>query len=124
MIMDPSTVVLVAEDAVDADEAEKVYEALRQCPLHRPGRPPQVKVVVGVCTISLRPGSALIGQFQNDEKGCKLVRFFKAPTVVTDRSQAYVESLEVRALLSELSRDQSAEAIKEYENATAQAKTR
>jgi hypothetical protein len=60
-IEDPACVVLIAEDLLEADEAEHIYKALRSaCPLSRPGQ----KAIVGVCSITLKPGSCYVGHFQ------------------------------------------------------------
>ncbi|ORY00360.1 hypothetical protein BCR34DRAFT_112754 [Clohesyomyces aquaticus] len=63
-ILDPATVVLVSEDMWDPNESQAVYEALRRIAAfnHRPS--PTCKVIVGICSINLKPGSWRIGQFQ------------------------------------------------------------
>lgn len=63
-IDDPATVVIVTEDAVNEREGEFVYEALRKAPLSGLKSDPNTKVIVGVCSIDLKAGSARIGQFQ------------------------------------------------------------
>lgn len=71
-ILDPACVVLVAEDGLKEDEGGKVYSALREAAAYSPGAGPVgMKVVVGVASINLKPGSSYIGQFQTR---CKLVR--------------------------------------------------
>jgi hypothetical protein len=58
---DPACVVLITEDVLEADEAEHIYKALRSaCPLSRLGQ----KAIVGVCSITLKPGSCYVGHFQ------------------------------------------------------------
>ena len=64
-IRDPAYVVLVAEDTVETDEAGHVYEALKSlCWPSTPGR----KVIVGLCSIFLKPGSSYTGHFQSTSK--------------------------------------------------------
>lgn len=68
-IIDPNTVVLVAEDELEPNENEQVYEALRKSPLHVPGDNPLARVIVGICSITLKPGSSFVGQFQPNQTG-------------------------------------------------------
>jgi hypothetical protein len=64
-IRDPAYVVLVAEDTLETDEAGHVYEALKSvCWPSTPGR----KVIVGLCSIFLKPGSPYTGHFQSTSK--------------------------------------------------------
>ncbi|KAH3910185.1 hypothetical protein HBI56_222680 [Parastagonospora nodorum] len=61
-IRDPAYVVLVAEDFIETDEADHVYEALKSaCRPSTPGR----KVIVGLCSVLLKPGSSYTGHFQS-----------------------------------------------------------
>ncbi|KAF1916881.1 hypothetical protein BDU57DRAFT_517268 [Ampelomyces quisqualis] len=60
-IQDPAFVVLVAEDILQPDEAEHVYEALRfACPSSCAGK----KGIVGVCSFKLKPGSCYVSHLQ------------------------------------------------------------
>ncbi|EAT84842.1 hypothetical protein SNOG_07376 [Parastagonospora nodorum SN15] len=64
-IRDPAYVVLVAEDFIETDEADHVYEALKSaCRPSTPGR----KVIVGLCSVLLKPGSSYTGHFQSTSK--------------------------------------------------------
>jgi hypothetical protein len=57
-IRDPACVVIVAEDVLESDEAEHVYEALRFA--YR-ARSPGQKIIVGVCSFTLKPDSSHVG---------------------------------------------------------------
>ncbi|KAF2272938.1 uncharacterized protein EI97DRAFT_445388 [Westerdykella ornata] len=118
-IVDPASIVLVAEDVFDPHEDESVYDALRKCSLHKQGKNEQVKVVVGVCSINLRPGSPFIGRL-NEERAW---RKHTTPRLLTspDMLKAQMQS---PAMPRKLSRDQSARAVKQYEDATGSAKKR
>lgn len=85
LVADPTNVVLVAEDVLDPEESGKVYDALRKSPLHRPGLIPEARVVVGVCSIALRPGSLLIEPIQAIHDRCKRASSFKfvSPLLLT-----------------------------------------
>ncbi|KAF2464864.1 uncharacterized protein BDR25DRAFT_271082 [Lindgomyces ingoldianus] len=64
-IRNPADVVLVAEDVWDPDEGLGVYGALRGSSMYKFGSSPTAdKVIVGVCSINLKPGSWRIGRFQ------------------------------------------------------------
>ncbi|KAJ4297709.1 hypothetical protein N0V90_005604 [Kalmusia sp. IMI 367209] len=64
-IVDPASVVLVAEDIIDDREGDHVYPALRQAAAYSPGAGSVgSKVVVGVASVAIKPGSSYIGQFQ------------------------------------------------------------
>lgn len=69
-MQDPSVVILVVEDAWNPNEGEYMYKALRKSPKYRVETDAQAKVVVGVCSINLKPGSSYRGRFQ---AGCKRV---------------------------------------------------
>jgi hypothetical protein len=71
MISDPGVVVLVAEDIFSPQECEHVFDALRKSPLYKTVASPESKVVVGVCTISLKPGSSLVDHLKTDQTGGK-----------------------------------------------------
>lgn len=64
-ILDPATVVLVAEDWVHHSEGDHVYPALRKAVTYSPGaRAVGSKAVVGVASVAIKPGSPYIGLFQ------------------------------------------------------------
>jgi hypothetical protein len=69
-MQDPSVAVLVVEDSWDPNEGEYMYKALRRSPKYRLETGALAKVVVGVCSINLKPGSSYKGRFQD---GCKRV---------------------------------------------------
>ncbi|KAF1944186.1 hypothetical protein EJ02DRAFT_398732 [Clathrospora elynae] len=60
-IKDPASVVFVAEDVVEENEADNVYEELRYA---YTSQTPGIKGLVGVCSVLLKPGSCYIGCFQ------------------------------------------------------------
>lgn len=87
MINDPAVVVLVAEDDFNSIENQPRLQSLQQATLRRPTATPQGKVIVGVCSIILKPGSSLIGQLKNGHAGGKHAGSFnKPPSAVTDHS--------------------------------------
>lgn len=121
-IDDPATVVLVAEDEWDPAEGECAYESLRKSPMYSHGTDTRVRIIVGVCSINLKPGSAYVGLFQ---AGCKRVSPLKTSLGRgTDYVKAHVGKSGVHAALGEVNRDQSAEAVQRYAEATAPAKTK
>jgi hypothetical protein len=69
-LQDPASIVIVAEDTLgECNEGTKVYQALQQASSYRPSSgPPGAKVIVGVASISLRPGSCYIGRFHTRSK--------------------------------------------------------
>jgi hypothetical protein len=95
---DPACVVLVAEDVIDQDESEHVYDALRESlkplTLRRRG-------IAGVCSIQLKSESAYTHHFQ-------------PPGVFASHS----EGLDAH----DLERDQSSEAVDIYNAVTCTAK--
>ncbi|KAH7116897.1 hypothetical protein B0J11DRAFT_103544 [Dendryphion nanum] len=102
-IQDAAVVVLVVEDLWDDSEHDSAYEALRTSPSYCARNGSQGRVVVGVCSIDLKPGSWRIGRFQpqiNEE----LLQLYSAP--------------------NGLIRDMSPVAIKIYGEATAPAKAK
>ncbi|KAF2873041.1 hypothetical protein BDV95DRAFT_491126 [Massariosphaeria phaeospora] len=105
-IRDPGSVVIVAEDLVDEKEDGGVYEALRTASAYSACLVVGVQVVVGVCSINLRPGSPHIGQFQS---GSKLIQ---STCSNSDK------------VLTDLSRDVDDEAARLYNEATAPAKAK
>jgi hypothetical protein len=68
-ILDPATVVLVAEDIVKPTEGAYVYEALRGATSYSPASKPHDEhaVVVGVASMAIA-GSRFVGQFQTESK--------------------------------------------------------
>lgn len=68
-IWDPNSIVLVVEDTMDWNEADHVHAALRKAyptleDQVAPGSLGAGKAIVGVASVSLRPGSQRAGQFQ------------------------------------------------------------
>ncbi|KAF2268143.1 hypothetical protein CC78DRAFT_14942 [Lojkania enalia] len=100
-LRDPATVLLVAEDVWDEHEKQRVYQALGASPIYAAGPSLKCKVVVGVCSINLKPDSWRIGQFP-----CGI----------------HVEVPEPPAAYNTLERDFSVKAFKLYVEATAPAK--
>ncbi|KAH7090434.1 hypothetical protein FB567DRAFT_438097 [Paraphoma chrysanthemicola] len=101
-LKDPACAVLVAEDDLETDEAGHVYEALRSafpCPTFRQ------KGIVGVCSLSLKPGSSYLGCFQPTSKHVSSAGRCQATTKLPKR-------------------DQSDEAIKMYGSVTGPVKLR
>ena len=86
-LRDPACVVLVAEDNIQEDESEHVYEASRE---FFKSVLPTRRGIVGVCSIQLKSESAYIHHFQP-----------------TDVLAGVAERLDV----SDLERDQSTEAV-------------
>jgi hypothetical protein len=80
---DPACVVLVAEDVIDEDESEHVYDAIRESfksvALRRRG-------IVGVCSIQLKPESAYTHQFQPPEMLANLNERLSAHDLERDQS--------------------------------------
>jgi len=98
-IKDPSCVVLVAEDTLEADEARHVYGALRGA---FSSQPPSHQAIVGVCSIQLKPDSSCIDHLHQTHK--------------LDSPAAN------RHGVDDLRRDQSAEAVAIYNKVTRPAK--
>jgi hypothetical protein len=64
-IKDGTSVVLVAEDTLNEAEGADVYPALREAVAYTRGASTlERKIVVGVASIDIRPGSSYIGLFQ------------------------------------------------------------
>lgn len=83
---DPQSLVLVAEDLVDDDEAEGEYPALKTASVYRPvAAPAGSKIVVGVASLQLKPGSVYKATFQ---PVCELIgrRFCSLDTTLTRTS--------------------------------------
>ncbi|KAF2190761.1 hypothetical protein K469DRAFT_392320 [Zopfia rhizophila CBS 207.26] len=102
-IHDPASVVIVAEDSWNEDERASVYEALRRISSSKPKMTSSGKVVVGVCSINLKPGSRRVGQFQTVD---------------------HVDPPERDAVQNMQQRDQCPKALEIYSKATAPAKTK
>ncbi|KAF2655316.1 hypothetical protein K491DRAFT_599177 [Lophiostoma macrostomum CBS 122681] len=102
-IKDPASVVLVVEDSWKPKERDKVYDALRHHAMYVSGADAPVKVVVGVCSIDLEPGSARIGQLQPAGKH-------------------FAEVVEPPSGITTLNRDQSTVALDVYSTLTGPAK--
>jgi hypothetical protein len=68
-IRDPVCVVIIAEDALEPDEAEHVYDALRFA--FRPTNCGQ-KSIVGVCSFTLKPKSCYVGRLHPASKHVSL----------------------------------------------------
>ncbi|KAF2036376.1 hypothetical protein EK21DRAFT_52303 [Setomelanomma holmii] len=98
-IHDPACAVLVAEDDLDSNETEQVYEALRSA-FCSPGQ--RQRDIVGVCSLSLKPGSCYTGRFQ---------------PAGHDRARIWPSGKDRR-------RDQSVEAMEIYASATNPVKLR
>lgn len=70
MMRDPAYVVLVAEDTIETVEADHVYEALKSaCWPSNPGR----EMIVGLCSIFLKPGSPYTGYFQSASEHVSII---------------------------------------------------
>ena len=63
-MLDPNSIVLVAEQIPDINETNKVYEALQRLGPSRSQTSPDGKVIVGVASISLPPHSRRSGVLQ------------------------------------------------------------
>lgn len=71
-ILAEDIVVLVAEDILESDEAEHVYDALRSaCSASCAGK----KGIVGVCSFKLKPGSCYAGLLQPPGKHVSAERY-------------------------------------------------
>ncbi|PSN63811.1 hypothetical protein BS50DRAFT_89484 [Corynespora cassiicola Philippines] len=120
-IRDPATVVLVAEDDFREAECERVYDALRSTPMYNASLGPKRRVVVGISSLYLRPGSSYIGKFQG---GCKVIR---AVTLSSDRGADSTEADGIPGqpeVFTNLERDCCARANQVYSAATNPAKTK
>ncbi|KAF2447072.1 hypothetical protein P171DRAFT_384125 [Karstenula rhodostoma CBS 690.94] len=103
-IKDGTSVVLVTEDTLNEMEGADVYPALREAAAYAPGAGTLgSKIVVGVASIDLKPGSSYIGLFQ--------------PPSSTDQT-------ELRTLPANPKRDLCEERVHAYNEATTPAKAR
>ena len=67
-MLDPNSIVLVAEQIPDENETNKVYKALQRLGPSKPQTSPDGKVIVGVTSISLPPHSRRSGVVQSKSK--------------------------------------------------------
>ncbi|OAG07110.1 uncharacterized protein CC84DRAFT_1204701 [Paraphaeosphaeria sporulosa] len=103
-IRDGTSVVLVAEDTLDETEGNDVYPALRDATAYTPGASTSgSKLVVGVASVDIKPGSSYIGMFQ--------------PPRSTDQTDG-------RDLPANAQRDLCEERVRAYKEATTPAKIR
>jgi len=109
-LRDPACAVLVAEDVVEANEADYVYEALQDA---YQGHGKTERAVVGVCSISLKPDSCFFGHLQ---PASNPPAFLGAPS---DGPAASIH----RHWASDHRRDQCAAAMELYKATTQPAKS-
>ena len=107
-IQDPACVVLVAEDMIKEDEAACIYEALRYA---YAAEPVGSRGIVGVCSISLIPGSCYVGRFQSDYGRAGTTKFGTQTSILPQGAEG-------------LRRDQSSVTMNLYNAATQPAKVR
>ena len=86
--------VLVIEGPWNPRECDKVYDALRHHAMYVSGAEPHAEVVVGVCSIDLKPGSIRMGTLQPEGKQSE---FAKMKTI-------YKNTNEVKILLKSSNR--------------------
>ncbi|KAF2848871.1 hypothetical protein T440DRAFT_500269 [Plenodomus tracheiphilus IPT5] len=108
-IHDPACVVLVAEDIVERDEVEYIYEALQGA---FQAQDQTERAIVGVCSISLKPNSVFLGHLQPRSKPTA------KQAAQSDRSPSRVG----RCRPPDRKRDQCAVAMELYNTATQPAK--
>ncbi|KAH9875244.1 hypothetical protein J1614_004735 [Plenodomus biglobosus] len=110
-IQNPACAVLVAEDIVERDEADHVYEALQGVyqSEHQTER-----AIVGVCSIVLKPDSVFLGQLQPRSR--------ITPKLATQSDSSMDRSK--RSRTADRKRDQCAVAMELYNAATQPAKFR
>jgi hypothetical protein len=65
MIDDPNSIVLVSIDTWQPMEPGHAYEGLRKCNMYCHGKD-QARMIVGVCSINLKPNSSFIGLAQDE----------------------------------------------------------
>ncbi|KAH7075702.1 hypothetical protein BKA63DRAFT_469992 [Paraphoma chrysanthemicola] len=118
-LKDPACAVLVAEDDLEADEAGHVYEALRSA---YPCPPLRQKGIVGVCSLSLKPGSGYMGCFQPTSKQVSCAARCQATTKPAQGHDGV--RLQPQMVPKSQKRDQSEEAMKIYGSATGPVKLR
>lgn len=111
-IQDPTCVVLVTEDILEADEAEHIYEALRSaCPPSMPGQ----QGIVGVCSINLKPESCYVGHLQTAGKQVSATNAHLSKA--TKPAKVY-HGFRAQQRLHIKIRDQCAEALMVYKSVT------
>ena len=119
-IKDPSRVVLVAEDVLDKDEAQHVYEALqsayRDYAHQQPG-------IVGICSLSLKPGTCY-GRLQ--AQSTHMAPEYSSMKLTVQAAEAAEAALNLSThrqfQLDDLKRDQCTTALQMYEASTGPAK--
>ncbi|KAF2740992.1 hypothetical protein EJ04DRAFT_454341 [Polyplosphaeria fusca] len=109
-LQDPAAAVLVAEDVGEQDERSHVYDALRHSPMYDTLQDGRARVVVGVCSIDLKPESWRMGQFSRSSSGRGADH------------QAHVDPPGHHVLYNTLDRDFSDEAYAVYNQMTGPAK--
>jgi hypothetical protein len=109
-IRNPAYVVLVAEDVLEADEAEHVYKALQSA--YRPPRPREYGIV-GVCSVLLKPESCYVGLLQPASKHVSATK--TDPNEATNTAQGYSAFRTEQQPMRRMARDQCAEALGVYE---------
>lgn len=87
-LRDPACVVLVAEDNIQEDESEHVYEALRES---FKSVLPTRRSIVGVCSIQLKSESAYIHHFQPKDVLAGVAERLDVPDLERDQSTEAVE---------------------------------
>ncbi|KAJ4369023.1 hypothetical protein N0V83_006105 [Neocucurbitaria cava] len=105
-IKDPTCAVLVAEDVLEENEAEDVYEALR--PAYGP-KPPREEGIIGVCSLSLRPNSHYVGRCQPESK---LDDDERSETNMAINTEGALLEPATHSVVRDLKRDQCAAALK------------
>jgi hypothetical protein len=108
-IQNPAYVVLVAEDVLEADEAEHVYKALQSA--YRSPHPRKYGIV-GVCSILLKPESLYVGLLQPASKHVSATR--TGPNEATNTAEGY-SGFRTEQTIRRMARDQCAEALGVYE---------
>jgi hypothetical protein len=115
-IKDAACLVLAAEDVLDKDEAQHVYDELQYA---YDSKTPNHQGIVGVCSIRLKPGSCYIDQLQPASGSVSIV---KPDTHLISNSVDDHDVRVVRENARDLKRDQCPNALGIYEAATTPAK--
>jgi hypothetical protein len=115
-ILNPTYVVLVTEDVLEADEAEHVYNALQFA--YQPLFPGE-RGIVGVCSILLKPGSCYVGHLQPK---CKHVSATKPDLTETINNAKGYSDLRSQPASRSMKRDQCVEALRTYDSLTGPSK--
>ena len=111
-IKDPACVVLVAEDILEPDEANHVYEALRSVLW---SEAPRRRGIVGVCTLNLKPESRYSGHFQPASKNVSAAK--TAPGKASEDSAGHNRPCDQPEMRNR-KRDQCDEAVEIYKSTT------